>query len=383
VLRFLLAVGAVVAPLTGAAAVPASSPPALTPVAVTLDAPRTKGPQYLAADQKGRLYLLRGHRPHFYRLDRNGKATVWGEDATAQAETLFRPPLLSAALAADGHAWLLLTPDDVLLASNSELERLPDTGWLPIRAAFVGGDPVLSVLPQVRSKATAQRLDPEHPPFLVGLSGTKWLPLLGDPGAEPDALQHGVDRHRVARAVDIVPASPRGSWMAHEYSYRLSRLSTTGDREYVVTLAVESEPKHIDDEATLIDLDDELHEQAELAGMGQALIHVFTARTAIAGITEGTDGRLYVLVPPGYFDPNAVLDRWDGARLRLERIRLRLDYSGLASLAASKDGLWIAARGSGQQVWFLGWEELAAASWERVDGVERDGLPIPHETDSP
>jgi len=378
VLRRLLVLLAAAAPVVGAAAADTPSPaPSLAPVEVVLDAPHTQGPQYLAADQQGRLYLLRGHRPTFFRLDRNGKATPWGEKTTAQAETLFRPPLLSAALAPDGHAWLLLTPDDVLLATSSELKRLPDVGWLPLGAGFVGGDPSLSVLPQIRSKPSAQRLDPDDPPFLVGLAGTKWLPLLGDPGARPDDTQHGVDRHRVARDVHLAPASPRGNWMAQVYAYRLSRLTPAGRPEHVVTLGADSEPQHIEDEETLVHLDEKLRERAEMVGMKGALVHPFTARIAVAGITEGTDGRLYVLVPHGYLGSTAVLDRWDAGRLVLERLRLALDYPGLVSMAASPDGLWIAARGSGQQVWFLAWSRLQAAAWQTVDGVEIDGLPLP------
>lgn len=377
--RFLLSAAAVALAAAAAAAV---APPPLRPSRVEIGATPTHGPQYLAADVKGRLHLLRGHRPLFFRLDADGSAEPWGEKASAQAETLFRPPLKAAALAPDGRRWLLVTGDELLEATETELEILPNPGWEPLAAAYASGHPLLAVLPSVPQHLVGQ-VDLDRPPFLVEFTGSKW-PLLADdppvgPDAEPATSRNGL---MVERAVHLAPAHPKGFWMAHQYLYRLHRFSPAGRREFTVSLGPESGARHVEDEDELERMEANLRKQAEAVGMKDAKVTVFTAKIAIAGIAEGEDGRLYAVSPAGYLGSSASLDRYDPLTLTLERAPLALDYAGLLSVASTPDGLWLAAQGSGQQVWRLSWASIEGAHWQVVEGVEVDGAvvsPAPEE----
>jgi len=98
----------------------------------------------------------------------------------------------------------------------------------------------------------------------------------------------------------------------------------------------------------------------------------------VLDLTEGPDGRLYLLVrlPDGA----TALDRFDASTGRLERVTLQWKTVGTYTVAAGRDALYIAAfRGNGGR-WKLSWEALEQARWKPVSGVVIDGAAPPPAT---
>jgi hypothetical protein len=89
-----------------------------------------------------------------------------------------------------------------------------------------------------------------------------------------------------------------------------------------------------------------------------AAVRVFRGLTAQAN-------RVYQVVET----PDGVaLDRWDAGSQTLDRLLLDGIAAGRSylSLAAGRDGLYIAARPLGQPIWRLAWQGLEDAKWSAV-----------------
>lgn len=131
---------------------------------------------------------------------------------------------------------------------------------------------------------------------------------------------------------------------------------------------------HLEEEA-VEELRSELADRAALLGQEKVTITPFTAQPLIQDITEGRDGKIYLYLAPGPFGPEPLLDRFDPTTQRLERAVLGLDHPGRVTLAAGRDGLWIAAVGAGRALWRIPWLTLQEIGWREVKEAHFDGLP--------
>lgn len=99
-------------------------------------------------------------------------------------------------------------------------------------------------------------------------------------------------------------------------------------------------------------------------------------KRVIEAITSSPQGMLYMLVHGEGRGSTGeakglALDRYDPVRAVVERVDLALDkLAGRPSLAASKDGLVLAAGAGDGGRYQVSWEALDAAAWEQVPGVE-------------
>ena len=62
--------------------------------------------------------------------------------------------------------------------------------------------------------------------------------------------------------------------------------------------------------------------------------------------------------------------RYDPVRNVVERVPLALKGSGRFTLAAGKDGLYLAPFQAKNGLWKIPWEALESASWKEIEGVE-------------
>jgi hypothetical protein len=361
--------------------VPADALPVLHPEEVTLDVESTLGPQYLAADARGRLHLLRGDRPTFHTLTPDGQLHPWGDPERQRAflETSAPNVLLDASLSPDG-TWILLNPADVLVISPHETRTLPAPPWMPLAVALPD-HPVAAVLPIIPRRVKPPGFDPDSPPLLLELTSSGWTPLVDGPfNAAERAAPPGHHTHRAFRALHLAPASAgaggsRGLWAAHRYLYRLRRFSPAGRELLDLTLAPDPTPESLDDD-TVDELRRTLADRAALLGEGDAVIRPFTARPTLEALTEGRDGAVYLYVAPGVFGPEPLLDRYDPVTHRLERAVLALDHPGQVTLAAGRHALWIAAVRGHHQLWRIPWSDLDQLPWQTVPGLHLNGAPV-------
>ena len=100
----------------------------------------------------------------------------------------------------------------------------------------------------------------------------------------------------------------------------------------------------------------------------------FSGQQAAFDLTEGRDGKIYLLVRTEAGE--AALDRFDPSLLLLERIPLDLKASGRYTIAAGLDGLYLAAWNGRQGRWRISWDALDQAPWKDVANCEIDGFPM-------
>ena len=351
-------------------------PPRLHAELVHVGAAQAEGDQFLQADSKGRLVLLRGDHPVFHRLLPSGEARSWGDEDRRQI--LFEsgvPFVLDAAMSPDG-TWVLLTPERLFRVTEHKVEILPDTRWRALSVA-VTDDPVAAVIPVIEGRVKPLRFDPDAPPLLVELTSSGWENLVEEPfSAEEKAAPETEASLRTFRAVTLAPASAGGLWVANRYLYRLRRFSPAGRSLLDVTLGAHPEPDQLDDEA-VEKIRSHLAEQAALLGEKDAVIRPFTIKPAIQAVAEGRDGKLYIYVAEGRFGPEPLLDRYDPVTHRIERATLDLEPPGGVTLAAGHDGLWIAAIRADHEIWRIPWETLDGFAWQTVADLFLDGVAVP------
>jgi hypothetical protein len=201
-------------------------------------------------------------------------------------------------------------------------------------------------------------------------TGSAWASYLSSAvGSEHVAGAAGSSTLAILKATqaasDVVIANgwgeDRGAWVAQRSFYHLRHLSPSGK----VTTTISRGRL----EVTLRD-----RTPAELASIEQAAGKRFTggnaqvAQRSILGVAAGPDG-LYVLVEPEGKSMLAV-DRYDATTESVERATTTIPVGvPVASFVAGDDGLYVAQPKIQQGAWFLSWEELARADWEKLRDV--------------
>lgn len=335
-----------------------------------------QGAQFLGADSKGRLVLMRGWPPQIYALDPSGSASAWGdaEDRQAAMDGLVHR-VLEASLSPEG-TWIVITPEQIVRIFRDEVQILPSLRWSALAVAQPD-HVVAAVVPVIRGHMVP-KYDPEAPPLLMEYTSSGWRTLTKEPFSAAEKRVEVSDQgtHRMFRALTLAPASAGGTWAANRYIYRLRRFSPSGREMQDLTLAPEATPEHFDEDV-IEELRETLEAEAKLHGMEGAELHPFTAKEVLEAVVEGRDGKVYLYVAPGIFGGDPLLDRYDPLNHRLERAVLGIaKHPGRVSMASGKDGLWIAAKGSDHQLWRISWQVLQELKWSRVSGLYSDGLPV-------
>lgn len=356
----------VAVPAAAAAFAPARVQPSETLPAEEL------GWQFVFADKRGRLTLARGEPLHIRSLATSGEV---GAPVVPDLTTVATGPVRKAAMSADGGTFLLLAGGkDLVLVRGDDVEPVSDPRWKPSSIGMHGDQLLLGVHPVLTGRPAAGFRMPPTPPLVLAYDGRRWSTLLDEP--LPEAAEMDPQFRNVVDRTTVFAAAPADDlWIADHYRYRIRRLTAAGREKLELTIG-DAEPWFRDEEELAEEgVRCELERRAAKTGHRAAAV-AFTGKPAIAGLPEGRDGLLYVVVAAGFDGARAQLHRFDPANLTLERVPLDFDFPGRLTLAAASDGLWIAAARQRHELWRLPWEEIATAEWVPVEAVRVDGVEV-------
>ena len=359
------------------AAAPPPSNPSPTKALKLRALPRSaawSGQQAIAADAKGRVFLLHTATLEVHPIGSGGEL--------GEAQKLERLPdseapmmLLNAALSADGRRWLAQdfgSPRGLVLFENGKEKLLPATEWLPTGVGFAGDDPLFAAaamqMGEVLGASTRQ-----EPPFLRVLSSGGWKTIATDPidAANPLELLAAA---KDGREVIFARGAEGSFWVVQRHLYRLRRFSGAGRQLEEVRLGdarVQYSSQTKGEQERLEDFAGEAKKSGHLLpqnfGTGKK------AQRVLEGAALGFDGRLYVLVSPEANEGSdrPALDRYDPTAGVLTRVDLEVaDPIRRSTMAAGRDGLFLAAEPGHGGRWFISWEALDAAHWRDVPRAE-------------
>lgn len=266
-----------------------------------------------------------------------------------------------------GGRWYALIGSEIRAFDGEKEVSVPPVPLAVRGLGTLGENLVASVLPGL----TTQQRGPDDPLFrqdvlVIEHSLRRWQVMASEPCDSCSRQQPWHPEVLVERSLVLQARSAGGLWVAREYAYDVARWSS-GGRE-VDRFVVEAGRRYELSEAEL-----DVHREAmrrlwgEEKGNSKSL--VVSTRPAVVAMAEGADGLLYLLVRNRKRGEGFLLDRYDDSVQRLERKSIRLPASATYSLAAGRDGLYLAASDARLGVFRLGWERLAAEGWSRVEEV--------------
>jgi hypothetical protein len=315
-------------------------------------APGWQGPQKVQADAGGKVFLLRGETLEVYPVLKDG---ALGKPAKLEPASALNGPVIDAAMGSGPGDWLLRLPRELRWFVDGKEKVLPPLPWKPWSVGYRRGTPIVSVLPQ---PAPINGMVIRHPgdeppataPAVMELSGDRWSVLIED--ARP---ADGDSNTAVESCGRTILGDHQGKlWTARTYAYVLDGYSPAGRRLLRMTVE-KGKVTHRDAKAAGV--------PPEVRSADRKSFHPFLGVQKISDLAEGLDHRIYLLVQE---EKGVALDRYDPAQPSIERARLGLDLAGNATLAAGRDGLYLAAHSGDRGRWRISWEELERARWTKV-----------------
>lgn len=350
---------------------PAASPPSAVAHALRpkpLEGLSWAGPQFLEADRKGRVFLLRGGTLEVYPVAA-GVVADRPQELVEHRVAVDPTQVLAASMSADGGRWLLWCLDEprsLLLYESGKEKILPSAQWLVSSVGFAGSDPLLAVAAVPVDRRVEMSAEWE-PPLLLSLAGMEWREL----AREEVAVERGGNFFQAAqdaRALVLARGAESTFWAARRHAYHLRHFSGGGRvlEEVAVGDATPEYRDRTEGEQALLDA-----VAVERARLGRPLAGRRSEQVAmkvIQAIAWAPKGQLYLLIASEANEGKGpALDRYDSVRGVLERVDLGLEsYTGRQTLAAGSDGLYLANYQGDAGRWWLPWEALDAAKWREV-----------------
>ncbi|HYG63656.1 MAG TPA: DUF6624 domain-containing protein, partial [Thermoanaerobaculia bacterium] len=204
-------------------------------------------------------------------------------------------------------------------------------------------------------------------PLMLTWRGQRWdaFGATAEKLAEPDPM--ALD---VRRALRLGNTTDGRLWAAFAYRHQFHEYSSSG--RLLTEIVVDGGDVHEVEDAEARRQQGANYQKA-LAEQGiRSQVMEMTARPMGIALSEGRDGRMYFLVhgDSGTAGSQVSLERFDPARAVLERMWLPIPIPGRASMASGWDGLYVAPSRAQHGLWRIPWEDLEAAEWEPVQGVE-------------
>lgn len=333
------------------------------------------GSQFVQADRSGHTFVLRADRLEAYPVQKSG---ALGKPVQLETRGTGIGFVREAAMSPAGDRWLLLDGTSVRLFVDGKERVLPPVSWKPWSLTLLRDVPVLGVVPFPMGGRSVDLKRLGTPPWLLHLDSDRWSATRELKGVSvPDLLETGGLNAEIAKNAAVLTADRQGRlWVALQYAYRVQRMTSSGRQ--LLEIAVDRGELRQKEQDKGIEVtfrngpgSNDAARRPEKRQKGSYF--AFTAERVVHGCTEGRDGRFYLLVSPG--NGQAALDRYDPTRSVLERIPVALNLEqGSFSVAAGRDGLYIAAWKADGGRWRVSWEELEAARWKPVQGAKIDDL---------
>lgn len=316
------------------------------------------GAQAVRAEAKGRARVLTD-RLELFALE--GISGLHAAGALKTGETT-RPPFLPA-LSSDGCCWLVNTASGALVLFEDEEGKLLPAPPVPADLVLLAGDdPIVGTVLSAAMLGMFPESERAEPPLLWTLSGSEWRPLLYLPEAGEASR---TDAELVLASSVVIAADAKGGvWVADEFAYAVRKLSPAGRKVLEVT-----DPQLREPVAASAEAQQQLEDQLVAAGAQPDRITGAMAMPSalVRAMTTWSGDAFLLLQLRG--EEGWALDRIDGSSGDVWRARVSIDRAErIRTMAATADGLVLAAARARDGLFFLSWDELEPA-WSEVPGL--------------
>lgn len=280
----------------------------------------------------------------------------------------FRP--LRAALSEAGDLWALITASggvEVFEKGKGSLLAPPPA---PPRAViFSGSVPVVTLDPfRGPVEALPTEFREGSAPIALKYEGSEWEPLVRA-SAESMPGEMTPLKRLLETSVRLFSDKKGSFWVARDYSYELSRYSAGARRILTISdptrrLSADSEVENPEFQAAI--------ERRGLDPSRKATV-VSIPGTPVIRAVAARNGDAFILTGDGKFEAQLNLDRVEGASGDTFRTSLALRSAEcVTSMAAARDGLFLACHRAEDGIFFASWEDLDAATWTLVASSKGD-----------
>jgi len=331
--------------------------------------------QFVAADRKGRTFVLRGDTMQVFRLRDDGNADL---SATLKCANDSAFAYL-AAMDPEGTRWLvsnsLMGP--LFLCDSAEQQRPSGFIGMVSSVTYSRTGPLVAVIP-----GGSQGPDPENfagtarVPRILALEDGRWKPVSTVPIPRvTNSSVAPIVQIKAQNDAFLCTGAKDSMWLASLNTYHLQQISSNTDkptRDIAVGKNDVEWVKLTQREKTNIvtNLKDQGVSHPE-AGIAQTY-----PRNVIRALVCEPHGTIYLLAntPDGL-----ALDRFDPSQDLLERVLLEgvAASEGPMTVAFGTDELWIAGRTAAEGLWRISLNSLATAPWKRVQEMTIDGKAAP------
>ncbi len=319
-----------------------------------LAGPAWDGSQFVRADRKGKVFLFRGNALEVYPETETG---ALGEPQRLKATSKSLMLVHDAVLSPGGDQWLVYADIGARLFVDGKEKLIPALAWRPWSISFLRDTPVVAVIPLQIGETGKNLEDLSAVPWLLSLGNGRWETLVDHRKLTgKDLARNDRDQNNfVADTAIFMRSDHEGKlWVGRQYAYQVERWSASGRQ--LVEIVVDGGKVE----------EQRLRENSSTKAAKN--YRTFKAKPALLDLVEGADQKMYFLVTRP--DGSLVLDRYDPALAVLERVPLDLKKSGRFTLAAGKDGLYLAAWNGREGRWRIAWEVLDEAGWKKVEEAE-------------
>ena len=353
------------------AADPAPGYGKLRPARLRTGFQKASATQFLSADRKGRLFLLRGDTLEVFRLRVDGDPESVGTLACRQP----KENTYAAAMDPGGSTWAVAsTAFDLAICGFTEQRRPSGLVGIVSSLAFSGTGPLVSVVPFGRGGMDAAGRVSAKVPLVFKLEGSAWKPVHAAPF--PEMAQDspiGFMTRLKAQTDSLLCAGPKGSlWLASWNSYRVEEVSSFEKARKTLTVGKGGIEwvKLTAEERAANDAD------IKKRGMdpGQNRGGQVYPQNVIRATVCAPDGAVYLFVTTG---EGLALDRFEPAQRSVERILLdgvKVSGGPMSATLAGGD-LFFGGRYVQDGLWRIRLEDLADAPWKPVRGARINGKP--------
>jgi hypothetical protein len=335
-------------------------------------APTWSAQQFVQADRAGNVYFFRVDTFAVYRLT---KEKTFSEPARLETAVDRPGTIYNAAMSLSGDLWLVQDAKSARLFSEGKEQPVPPLPYKPWSVAFLRDVPLVAVVPLFIRGGSIDIQKLGDAPWFLRLGRDQWDPVITLKGvSSPELLKKNLLNQAIAENAAFMTGDRQGKlWVARQYAYHVQKMTASGRVLLDITVDNGKVRKPQDNKGIEIDFKGST-DATRAPRQEKATYTAFTAPSIIEAITEGQDGRMYLFVHTA--DGSTALDRYDPARNVLERIPLSLKLKDQRpTLAAGRDGLYLAAWSGDGGRWRVSWDRLDQARWKKVEGSKIDGVP--------